>query len=457
MRFPGRDVAVFYRDLVAGVNTSDYVLISPCDGKARKTSRGLIIDSATFIASRPQGMLGPLDHIKWLCFYRDLVTISGDETIYETVMSACQLFNYERPVPHEFKHRLRNIHEDYRLCSSAMVLRDESTMVEAMFLLTNDTIYALYQRHPSEILNLRTIRDGPREQQRQSFASFSAVVPVARRGYGSSGSRDLLDDTYRLGIGIGDAGTSIRWYINRQEVHRVSRIGYRLQDQYQVVDHGGTPHLAVISSFKCGFGHYTFLDHQLPNNYAREHVHIDVNSDPSCQVPRSESGLVMLGEPDSYREVLPDLYGRHGPVVPSTTFAVTADNEKYRLFGQGVVTCLKSLHVYHRHLTGPCPSLKPSSPRRYSPPRHIVGNYRNDDSLMTRDDMETVETDIDGGVVQQLGGKMQLEENGTPVVRRSFHTSQRRVGPNYVSQEPHVHRIEVSAEGEALNFHSPTD
>jgi len=368
------------------------------------------VSSPTFTYSRPQGTMGSLDHIKWLTYYRNTVQLTGDETVYEATISGCQLFNAEVPVPREMVPRIRNINEDYRLCCSALVLSDESSMIEAMFLITNGAIYALYQRLPSEQINLRTHTSGTELPiQNSSFASSALLM---RRGCGSSEARDLLDDSYRLGISVSDGGTSLVWYIDRREVFRVPRVGYRMKDQHQVLERGGVPSSVRISSFRAGFGHFTFLDHQLPNNYERSHIHLDTITDPSCPIPRSESGLVMLGETGYYRETLPDLYGRYNTIVPSTSFAIVCDSEKYRLFGQGAVTCIRNLHIYHRYRS--IPHMIPINEEYESTPSPPKGRVRRNESL-------TSPTTSPSKSRALLGRGMQLDPSGTPKVRRSYH------------------------------------
>ena len=440
------ETTVWYRDLTVTPDPEDYSVPISSDGRGRKSKRGLIISSPTFTSTRPQGPLGMLDRIKWLCYYRQVVQIGGDETVYEATISGCQIFNPEIPVPRELLPRIRNVHEDYRLCCSALVLSDESSMVEAMFLITNDAIYALYQRLPSEPLNLRTAATSTSQDSVEKRpASFASSVLLMRRGMGGAGSSDLLDDYYKLGLGVSDGGTSLVWYIDKLEVFRVRRIGYRLPDNYQVLEHGGVPQQVRINSFKAGFGNFTFLDHQLPHNYSRSHVHLDSTSDPSCQVPRSESGLVMLADSTSYREVFPDVYGRHQPIIPETTFAICTDDQKYRIFGQGAMTCVRNIHIFHIHRG--IPPLIPLAERELtpSPPR---GRVRNENSLTSPTSTEKISHSI-----TRMGGKMSFEESGTPVMRRSYHRSSKIATPNiHRSQESRLRPAILAEDATPFNF-----
>lgn len=341
-----RDETLWYRDFVNDFNITDFQTRVGKDGATHRSPRGLLIDSTCFRESTPQGHNGSLDNVKWQMYYRDKIQAYGDETIYEGIVSSCQIFD-RRPIPKEFVPRVRNIHEDYRLCCGSMMIYDDVTMISASFLITNYAIYAMYERRPGKKTFHTAGVACDHCVDTNNHACFASAVLVQRRGRGQDRSIDILDDKYRLAIGVDSTNGVIRWYIDRIEVFHINRIGYRLDDRYQVLERGGSPKIAKIESFQVGYGHYTFLDHQLPNNYSREMVRKDISS--RCEkIYRSESGLVMLNCQEHYRETLPDLYGRYMPIIPGCTFAVTADIESFRLFGQGCVSLIESLRVYTR-------------------------------------------------------------------------------------------------------------
>lgn len=337
-----------YEDTIWHKNTTsdnDYRNFETCisaDGELYYTKRGMMCNSSTFTAQTKQGHKGALDSVKYLAYHSEQFNVIGDEILYEVEMSACQVFEENRPIPREFIPRVQNIHQDYRLCCAASVLYDEVSMIGLYFLLTNDAIYAMYERRPGAKIPKARATPG------DDYASFVASKFLLKRGRGHPKAEDILDDTYILAIGIDRISRCIRWYVNGIELWTVTQIGYRVEDQYMVLERGGNPVLVEMSQFSCGFGHFTFLDHQLPNNYSRELVKKDTSTEQGGKVYRSESGLVMLNYPETYREVLPDVYGRHLPIIPTGTFAITADSEPHRLFGQGVISCIKSMRVYNR-------------------------------------------------------------------------------------------------------------
>lgn len=333
---------IWYKDTT---NDNDYRNFETCisaDGELNHSKRGMICNSSRFSVTKPQGHMGSLDNVKYLAYHSDEFNVIGDEVIYEIEMSACQVFEEQRPIPREFIPRVQNIHQDYRLCCSASVLYDEISMVGLYFLLTNDAIYGMYERKQGAKIPKAHVTPA------DDHASFVASKFLIKRGRGHEKAEDILDDTYILAIGIDRISRCIRWYINGIELWTVTHIGYRVDDQFMVLERGGSPVLTEITRFSCGFGHFSFLDHQLPNNYSRELVRKDTSTDNGGKVYRSESALVMLNFPETYREVLPDLYGRQLPIIPSGTFAITADSEAHKLFGQGVITCIKWMRVYTR-------------------------------------------------------------------------------------------------------------
>lgn len=293
-----------------------------CDGQIFQDNQGLIIDSSSYTISTSPGIDGHLDHIKWLTLIRDSYPIENGEFIYEAQISAQQQISPER-IPSIYRSRIRNINEDYRLCCSGIVVTDPENNLNIKILLTNDWIYGYYERSPKSSLT-------------QDYAAFTSVIPLCKRNH---------DDYVQIGIGIDVDQKKIKFYINHQEIFCIPRIGYRLSDQYQVNELGGTSHLILPNNLKFGFGHFTFMDHHLPNNYARQHIieNMDSNGYP---IYRSASGLCQLLPTDNYRELYPDFTGKHSPIEPIISFGYTGTDSSYLIFGQGMTTRIKYLAGY---------------------------------------------------------------------------------------------------------------
>jgi len=265
---------------------------------------------------------------------------SQGEFIYEACMSAQQIIN-PGIVPSIYRSRIRNIHEDYRLCSSALVIYDEETMIVVRILFTDDWIYGNYERCPGHKTgwsqnNLRNLGD---------YAAFSSIIPLCKRGNSNPFSKSKLDDFTRVGIGIDSDRGTIKFYVNRIEMFCIPRIGHRLADEYQVSELGGTSYQVTVERMKLGFGHFSFLDHNIPNNYSRQYVleSLDSNNYP---IHRSASGLAQLLPTNMYREPYPDFTGEYTSIDPNISFAYSGSDPDYFIFGQGMITRIKYIAAY---------------------------------------------------------------------------------------------------------------
>ena len=329
------------------------------DGNLSRTTDGLRIHSKKYTAHTTPGPNGLLDHIKLLAFSRKVYNVKQGEFIYEAYMTARQLITPDM-VPLIYRNRIRNIYEDYRLCCSGLVVYDEESMITAKILFTNDWIYGYYERRPGykPTWNVGT--------KRHDYAAFSSVIPLCKRtqsnnfyltGPASQSSSDELrngectqkcDDYMRVGIGIDVGRGTIKFYVNRVEMFCIPRIGCRLGDNYQVSDYGGIPRLVTPRSLRFGFGHFSYLDHHLPNNYARQYVETKLN-DQGYPVHRLASALAQLLPSDLYREPYPNFAGEHVGIDPSVTFAYSGSHDTFFNFGQGMITSIKSIVGYIAH------------------------------------------------------------------------------------------------------------
>lgn len=324
----GREVTLFYRDFTSSSDLSDFQPMGLEDGVVRHSAEeGISIDSSMYKKTVTQGAVGREDCIKWLAYHKQSFPINSDETICEITMSSTQYFNQNQPMPLEFLSRVRNIHEDYRLCCSGFRVTDRVSGITAMILVTNDSIYGLYE-----------CKD-----------RFVSTFLLCRRV--------SIDEETTLAIGIHGSTRSIRWLVGGVELFTLARVHSRLPDQHQVLNLNGAQlpsslpgqsssrPLPSIQSVSVGFGHFSFLDHQLPNNYSREKILMDRSSDISCHIPRSSSGLTMLMDAENYLECFPDTYGRYNPIVDTNSFAITNDSAKYKIFGQGMISYIKNMKV----------------------------------------------------------------------------------------------------------------
>lgn len=324
-------------------------------------THGLIIDNKEFTRTILPGKDGAGDHVKFLMEIKDVYNIpkTSAELLYTVKISAKQYFrNTSSPagvIPSPFIARVNNIMADPRLCCSAITVFDDSTMMVYKTLLTNRMFYAYYGRRP----NLKTswVNGGPSQGE---YASFASMVPLLSRGDKDvlNTSEGPLNDFNIVSIGFKYDNVhdryQVTWYIDGVNVLSINQLGYRLSEQYQVFEQGGHQYRVGIGSLRFGIGHFSFLDYQLPNNYAKEHVYRDESQ--RYPIVRSSSGLVQLCPFNFYREVYPNFTGEHPDIIPKKSFAISIeesfDDENSRLFGQGMVTRISWMTVLIRETKG---------------------------------------------------------------------------------------------------------
>jgi hypothetical protein len=183
---------------------------------------------------------------------------------------------------------------DPALAFTSLVTADFETSMIFDFVLTNDTIYALYERLPYG----RTAGN--------DYASFTHLISVAPRS---------AVDIHKLKISYDRSGKRVSWHVEGRKVFEVSRLGFILPDRdFVVIDRGGTEQDAsLLRQLVCGIGTFTLLD-----AYNRE----------------AKQALVRLVDsPSAY------YHSPENASAPPTFFDETSKRPN-RLFGQGA-----TLHV----------------------------------------------------------------------------------------------------------------
>jgi hypothetical protein len=295
------------------------------DDMISQDSRGLTIDTSQYKLNPSFRMYGLNSYyVKSMNLLRDTHISNDGEFIYEACISAQQILSPDR-IPIVYRKRIRNIYEDYRLCCSGLMVYDEEGMITIQILLTNDMIYGYYEKKFGN----------------PDHAAFTSVIPLCKRGV----SQSPLDDFVIVGIGIDSYRGIVKFYINREEMYCVPRIGYRLIDQYQVHEYGGISYLVTPKTLRFGFGHFSFLDHHLPNNYSRQYI-IESSNEKGYPVYRLASGLAQLYPTDLYREPYPNFNGEHESIDPAISFAYNGDDPNYFIFEQGMITRIRYITGY---------------------------------------------------------------------------------------------------------------
>ena len=238
----------------------------------------------------PYGLPGGLDHVKWLVYMNHLSSrgvagfdaVDGQELACESWISGETYGTGQHP----FGDAVVNPDDDLRLASVAMNTIDMESWMVFDFFLTNQTIYAFYERLPFG------------REQLGNYAAFSFMIPVAKRN---------LKSEHHLKVAYDKSAGIVRWLVDDTEVFRVDHIGHLIDRQYMTIDHGGLEETVSPNQLDCGMGMFTLLDGHLP----------------------SGSSLVRLSSE-------PDLYFNPELGMPvAETFVDDQSLESSRLFGQG--------------------------------------------------------------------------------------------------------------------------
>lgn len=232
---------------------------------------------------------GDWDHLKWYAVANHKASsgitgfdaVPGQTLTCETRMSA-RTFAAEN---HPFGSAVVDPATDLRLGAGAMSVIDFETNIVFDFFVTNERVYAFYERLP---------------KPGATYAAFSYALPVATRRPGQEHDFAISFDK--------SAGKAV-WRLDGREVLSVDRVGRVPRDRaHLILDHGGAEEAVSPRQLSCGIGMFTLLDAEGPDG----------------------RGLVRLGDrPDYYFD--PD----RGAPYPQG-FLDGASAPANRLWGQGV-------------------------------------------------------------------------------------------------------------------------
>lgn len=316
------------------------------------TDDGIVIDDKTFRHNN-------LSHMKRSHTLLDINAIfktpqgKEKELLVECNLSARQFFRNSDlipKIPSQYINRIVNIHEDPRLCCAGFYAFEDENNMSYMFLITNGMIYALYGRE-MELVKSEDEYSEKDPTYKINKGCFYSLIPLRKRGFNSLTPKDGPLSEFTI-LSMGFTTEKVTWYINKEPIHTINNIGYRQPDMYSVVEHGGLSIKSENNKLRIGFGHFSFLDFQLPNNYSRQMTSIEILN--GCRVERSCSGLAQLYPTEYYKEIYQNTLGKNVNIIPEKTFAIGYEegiiNSNYLLFGQGMVTIVKTVFVCYRSL-----------------------------------------------------------------------------------------------------------
>ena len=199
--------------------------------------------------SQNGGIPGGVDHVKWLVYANHLASsgfpgfdaIRGKEVACEWRLGGRTFGNRFHP----FGNNVHNAHDDLRLSAYAATTIDFETFMVFDWLVTNETVYAFYERLP--------FGRGP---TLGDYAAFSFSIPVAQTRPGQE---------HHFKTAYDRTNHRVRWVLDGEEVFSVNRLGFRIDRKYMTLDHGGTEMNVRPRQLLCGMGMFTLLDAHLPS------------------------------------------------------------------------------------------------------------------------------------------------------------------------------------------------
>ncbi len=272
----GPSYRIVWDDFNGGFSTSgpdarwSYITVGPYvanDGNITTSREGLRVISSgrnpdtgepAFVHTIAQeedngcGLPGTLDHVKWLTFTNHTASTGHQGFDAEPNQElSCETWMSGRTYGaggHPFGDHVANPNADLRLGTVTMNTIDPETATVFNFLITNEQIYAFYERLP----NLRG--------QLGNYAAFSYAIPVAGRS---------PHDGHHLQISYDRSAGVTRWLVDGNEVYQVGRLGHHLDSrEHLVLDHGGEETPVEPRQLNCGMGMISVLDGELPGQSA---------------------------------------------------------------------------------------------------------------------------------------------------------------------------------------------
>lgn len=192
------------------------------------------------------GGVGDWDHLKWYAVanHRAATGVTGFDAVPGQVLT-CRTRLASRTTGadrHPFGAAVGNAQDDLRLGAGAMSVIDFETNLVFDFFVTNERVYAFYERLP---------RPG------STYAAFSYALPVATRQPGQQ---------HDLAIAYDRAAGKAVWKADGREVLSVDDLGHVPADRsHLVLDHGGTEETVAPRQLSCGIGMFTLLDAEGPD------------------------------------------------------------------------------------------------------------------------------------------------------------------------------------------------
>ncbi len=293
---------------------------------------------------------GGLDHVKYLVYLNQIVPLKNDgsQMIYEASIAGAQQIG---DIPAEILPGVVNPKADLRIATGTLNIIDfaRTDGSNPSFLVfdiayTDETIYGIYERLPFG----KPSFGGPGPD----YHGFTHVFELAKRN-----REDPANDFTKVAISIDRKNSIVRYLVDDVVKFEVSRLGYGLDREYRVIDHGGPDELVDLPSVSLGFGTLTLLDATNPVKGVPLNMAMIAAGNINPNRP-----LVQLGLDYQYidparvvRRTGDDLNVGEAPYLggPPFEFLVEQDNTtQSRLFGNGFLLRLRYLKA--SYTAAPC-------------------------------------------------------------------------------------------------------
>ena len=200
----------------------------------------------------PFGLPGGVDHVKWLAYTTHQSSTPGvtgyDASVGQVLSGHMRISGRTFGTQgHPFGRAVKTPNDDLRLASVAFNSIDFESWMVFDFFLTNERIYALYERLPFG------------QTADHNYAAFTYQIPLQER---------KAADVHDLRIAYDRSAGVVRWLVDGQEKFRVDKIGYRIDRKYMTIDHGGVEESVAPRQLNFGMGMFTILDGDLPSGKA---------------------------------------------------------------------------------------------------------------------------------------------------------------------------------------------
>lgn len=206
------------------------------DGSLSLGNCGGVLDSMPFTLWSPPSAVPFLDRAKWLAFSNDIAEVPANGDLIVEWQGAVEVFGGDAaPFPLAFTQG----ENDLRFGAGAYSIVSTDTGNGFEFFLTNNQVYAVYQRY-------RVPQDPP-----ATYASFFFAIPVARR---------KPCEWHTMRIVLFGKWKQVAWYLNDIEVFRVKVVGLAPPGITPIYDLGGAPIESFPYQVQYGFGTFTLLD-----------------------------------------------------------------------------------------------------------------------------------------------------------------------------------------------------